>query len=579
MSSMAPIVFIAMSNAFVLTLIYYYLYIKSREKYLGIWTLGWAAISMRFIFDFLMFNGIESVAVYLVYQILSIFSSLFLLWGTCVFTDKRLSKWWLTSAVASTILSDAAIMANLSLSLSALPTATFFGTVYFWTGLVFFRSREIEGIGKYISGYALIVSGIHHLDFPFLRPLPWFAPWGYSIDAVLRLIIAIGILLVYFQKTRQELSDSEGRFRLLAENARDLIYRYRVAPTPGFDYVSPSSTAIIGYTPEEHYADPDLVLKIIHPEDRTIVEEIKQSQVLPGQSVILRWIRKDGTIIWTEQSNVPIYDQSGNIVAIEGIARDITERVLAEKEVHKAEKKARRAERVASLATLSAGMAHEINQPLNSLKIIVDGLLFWHKRGRTFKFEDIIEELKGISAQADRIDYIIKAMRSMVKDEYTAELAPCDMNTVVQRVLSLIKNPAVNLGITLKIALASDLPPVMADESRLEEMVINLVVNAMQALEEVNKQRKEISVTTLWGENIILEISDNATGISEKLNKKMFDPFFTTREIGKGMGLGLSVVLSVVTSLQGKIEVMNNEQGGATFRVVLPVLGSVQKTD
>ena len=124
-------------------------------------------------------------------------------------------------------------------------------------------------------------------------------------------------------KKMEELRRSEERFRLLAENAQDLIYRYRLKPTPGFEYVSPSATAMIGYTPEEHYADPELRFKIVHPDDRHLIEEALRS---PESLITSRWLRKDGGAIWIEQRTKAIYDGAGEVVAIEGIARDITER-------------------------------------------------------------------------------------------------------------------------------------------------------------------------------------------------------------------------------------------------------------
>src|ERR671913_4798 len=128
-------------------------------------------------------------------------------------------------------------------------------------------------------------------------------------------------------KKMEELRRSEERFRLLAENAQDLIYRYRLKPTPGFEYVSPSATAIIGYTPEEHYADPELCFKIVHPDDRHLIDEALRS---PESLITIRWLRKDGGVIWIEQRTKAIYDGAGELVAIEGIARDITERKSVE---------------------------------------------------------------------------------------------------------------------------------------------------------------------------------------------------------------------------------------------------------
>ena len=123
-------------------------------------------------------------------------------------------------------------------------------------------------------------------------------------------------------------------FRQMIEHAGDLIYRYEFAPKRGFTYVNPAAAAITGYTPEEHYADPDLGFKLIHPDDRHILEEAAQGKNNPNQPIVLRWVRKDGSTLWTEQRNVSIFDETGNLVAIEGVARDITGRKRVEWENH-----------------------------------------------------------------------------------------------------------------------------------------------------------------------------------------------------------------------------------------------------
>ncbi|MCC6613655.1 MAG: PAS domain S-box protein [Anaerolineae bacterium] len=133
---------------------------------------------------------------------------------------------------------------------------------------------------------------------------------------------------VELERERARLAESEERFRVLSENARDLIFRFRFKPTPAFEYVSPSATAITGYTPAEHYADPELGFKLVHPDDRPLLAQVAAGENLE-HALILRWVRKDGTIIWTEQRNTPVYDENGELVALEGIARDITQRQQA----------------------------------------------------------------------------------------------------------------------------------------------------------------------------------------------------------------------------------------------------------
>ncbi len=136
------------------------------------------------------------------------------------------------------------------------------------------------------------------------------------------------------RQAEQLLAESEHRFRQFAENAADLIYRYDLLPSPHFSYVSPSAEKIIGYTPEDHYTDPSLGFKIVHPDDRHLLNYLMELK--PGEIVrpmVLRWKHKDGHIIYTEQQNTPIFDAEGNLIAIEGIARDVTRQKQLEQEL------------------------------------------------------------------------------------------------------------------------------------------------------------------------------------------------------------------------------------------------------
>jgi PAS domain S-box-containing protein/putative nucleotidyltransferase with HDIG domain len=137
------------------------------------------------------------------------------------------------------------------------------------------------------------------------------------------------------QLTREQvaLQASEARFRRLAENAQDIIYRYRLLPTAGFDYINPAATTVTGYPREDFYADPDLVYKLVHSEDHVLLQEALNGQFPRGTAVIMRWVRKDGTLLWAEARYASVYDEANRLIAVEVIARDITERKQAEEMV------------------------------------------------------------------------------------------------------------------------------------------------------------------------------------------------------------------------------------------------------
>ena len=128
-----------------------------------------------------------------------------------------------------------------------------------------------------------------------------------------------------------DLRQVEMRFRRLVENSKDIIFRLRLFPKRGFEYISPAVTDIFGYTPAEIYAEPDLSLRIIHPDDRELFKPYFRGEG-PSDPLILRGVHKDGSSIWVEESVVPIQDEEGNVVALEGISRDVTERLRAERE-------------------------------------------------------------------------------------------------------------------------------------------------------------------------------------------------------------------------------------------------------
>jgi PAS domain S-box-containing protein len=171
-------------------------------------------------------------------------------------------------------------------------------------------------------------------------------PVEYSSYPIVRDGVVEGAIVTFIniterRRAEEKLKESEERFRLLAENAKDIIYRYRLKPTPGFEYVSPSATALTGYTPDEHYADPELGLKLVHPDDKHILEAFLRSPESADRVLTLRWINKDGRVLWTEQQITPLYDAQGELAAIEGIGRNITERKEVEDALRQSEERFR----------------------------------------------------------------------------------------------------------------------------------------------------------------------------------------------------------------------------------------------
>lgn len=702
MSLEIPAVSAKITLSFVLTFLYWYIYTQYREKYMWVWALSWMVYSLGGVFLVLIYLRPDFPAAVAGHQITVTFSGLLMLAGTYILLGRAMPRLYVYSFVLDVTWILFANIAHLPFLTANLPNFLFLAAIYISNGAIFLHSSDFAGLGQKLAGWSFIILGIHKTDFPLISLTPWFTPWRNIISAVLLMMVAVGILLVYFGKARKELAESEKRFRLLAENALDLIYRYRLLPEPKFDYINPVATEITGYTAQEFYDDPGLILELIHPDDRPVLTLLLESPQGLTNDNILRWLHKDGTVRWVWQRNVPIYDNSGNKVAVQVIARDmteqkraeeklretneklrqtneqlnavieasplaivsldregtvsgwnaaaekiygwkaeevlgrhyptvpdsqieefdeirkriltqgtivqadvicvtkdgrlkditlfgaplrnsaleavgimsvtqdITEQKIAELEVANSRKKAEQALKMASLGAMAAGIAHEINQPLNSLKIIADSMLYWKKKGREPAREKVFHNLQKISAQADRIREIVQHMRSIINRGSAEGPVLCDLNESVKSALDLIEHQLSQHGIKVTKNFNEMISPIRAHPQGLEEVVVNLMINAMQACDRSGKDSKEIICTTKMEKGVIMEISDNATGIKEELREKIFEPFFSDKG-DDGMGLGLFIAHSIVTGIHGRITVRDNDRGGATFRLEFPL--------
>ncbi|MCL6473037.1 MAG: PAS domain S-box protein [Firmicutes bacterium] len=316
------------SVTFLLLVVYVYLYRQGRERYIGIWTVGWACHLVKFGLELWIIFAEHTATLLIASQSLSLLSSLFLLWGTYVLTEKPMLRRWLYVTLLGIGWATIANLLNLPLSESLPPILLLLGIINIWTGTKFIVFDHIENFSRYFVGFAFYAWGAFSASLSFIDVDYWLSPWGYYAGTVFAIVVAVGMLLIHMQKLRRTFFANQERFRLLAENARDVIYRYELVPTPRMDFISSSAYASLGYSPEDFYADPELLFKIIHADDRPILEAEFNSP--SADLLVLRWTRKDGNIVWAEHQNVPIFDEEGNLIAIEGIARNITDRKVSE---------------------------------------------------------------------------------------------------------------------------------------------------------------------------------------------------------------------------------------------------------
>ncbi len=244
----------------------------------------------------------------------------------------------------------------------------------------------------------------------------------------------------------------------------------------------------------------------------------------------------------------------------------------AEKKQTQAVQLAEKASRLASLGTLTAGIAHEINQPLTVIKASADEALFFKDTKQELSSDEIYDNFKTITEQTSRIDDIISHLRMMVKQEKVKKIDRMDLNSILKRAVSLLEKQLLLLKIDLQLDLDETLPDTGGHLVQMEEVIINIVNNAAQAFDLISKENKKIIISTSCdSKSCVLAISDNGPGISDENMNNIFEPLFSTKSEQKGMGLGLALTKNIIESFNGTISASNCETGGAQFTVTLPV--------
>ncbi|MCG8502681.1 MAG: PAS domain S-box protein [Firmicutes bacterium] len=321
---------------FVLFVVYMYLFIMERKGYIRLWMFSWAIYSMSYIFKFLMHEWSDIVFIRIAEAMFAIWSSFFLVWGLYGFLGKKISKWLIFAWFILSISVVIGIKYNYYHFL--LPTV-FISVIYIWIGILLLRSVTIEGAGKYLTGITFSLWGVHVADYPFLSQIEGFAPWGYIIGNTLLVIGALGILLIYFEKTRNDLKTSQQHLHIIADNMTDMILKTDIEGI--FQYVSSSTKNLLGYEPADILGKS--FLEFIHPED---VEQVKRDfdkvhDTGTAGRLEYRYRHASGYYVWVEAIRNPLYDDKQKFIGQVACVREITKRKRTEAALRESEKRYR----------------------------------------------------------------------------------------------------------------------------------------------------------------------------------------------------------------------------------------------
>ncbi len=362
------------------------------------------------------------------------------------------------------------------------------------------------------------------------------------------------------KRVEQRLRESETRYRVISQLTAHQAYSMRIAPDGSFvrDWAMSEMSGITGYTPAE--LDAVNWVGVVYEEDRPLFQQRRQ-RLLAGQQDVaeFRVVAKDGRIRWVRDYSLPIWDeQQQRVVRVFGASRDITEQKQTEEAL-------RLAERLASIGTLAAGIAHEINNPLHGIVLSAEVAVQARRRPDGEQILDSV--LPGIQSEALRCGRIVKSVLQFARQE-VSQRWPCDMGQIARRSRDLVRKLAAERRVTVLIEQPCQLPEVIVNPTEMEQVLVNVLSNALEA------SRPDSVVTVrleALGDAIGVEVIDQGRGMTRQQADRILDPFYTTRQHEGGTGLGLSITYGIIQQHGGTIDVRTAPGRGTTMSIRLPV--------
>ncbi len=393
------------------------------------------------------------------------------------------------------------------------------------------------------------------------------------------------------KKAEEALRENEERFRTVFEGGAlgmailDLESR--------FEHINAMFCRLLGYDEVELVGSS--FIDITHPEHRE--QDLKQvAQLLlrriPYYKTQKRYIRKDREIIWGNTTASVVYDENGHPLYFIAMIEDITDQKRSEQEKKQLELQLLHAQKMEALGTLVAGVAHEINNPIN--KIMFDMPLLqkvWHdtlpvleKEAKTdpdkkyggltcdFLKKNLPQLLSDIDLAANRVAKTVSNLKNFTRQSSVMDKTPIEINTAVTTAVRLIETTLKKSNIFLELELAKKTPVIEGNLQSIEQIIMNIAINATQA---INHDHGKITISTRLQKKTgraVISISDNGRGVDPVIADKIFDPFVTSRQAEGGTGLGLSITFNLIEANGGKITFLSKEGEGTIFTVTFPAI-------
>ncbi len=371
----------------------------------------------------------------------------------------------------------------------------------------------------------------------------------------------------HLEAATRELRESEEKYRTIVEATQEWIWEIDVTGIHTFS--NPAIESILGYSADEVVGKSSLVF--MHEEDRARVEK-QLPEIMAAargwQGWVIRWRHKDGSQRYLESNATPIFDIFGKHIGYRGADRDITQRIHAEESLRAREHELVHVSRLSTMGEMVAAIAHEVNQPLSAISNFADAAQRVLEDSDHSPDEPLFSWIQQIGQQAIRCGDIIRRLRHFVRRN-DPQRRPVDISEIVRDSTKLLDGWLHRCGIALDIELPAQPPIALGDETELQQVLVNLVRNACDATVDAQVAQPQIRIQLSLGQDFVrVDVADNGPGIDDSTIARMFDPFFSTKP--DGMGMGLAISRSIIENHRGRLWLDENRSSGTCFHMELP---------